>query len=167
MYACAAPLCGYVAKSPFLLRQHARQHTGERPYSCFAGCSASFTSSSALRKHQRIHDKPDATTCPSPHCGFMAASSSAMVRHTRQQGHGSSVVCPYATLCQQRFISRVTLRVHLDSPAHSGVDGAPECRPCGATFASVELYLLHVREHRVDRLRNAGKQGTDLQLAPM
>ena len=155
MHACGSPGCAYVAKYPCLLRQHARQHTGERPYACRAGCSAAFASSTALLKHEVVHTKPN-ITCPEPGCDFIAANSAMLVWHSRKLGHAASVKCPFPN-CDKVFASSISLRVHKKGPAHAGEGGTPLCKSCGSTFGTVAEYDIHWREHRVERLVGAAK----------
>ena len=150
---CEAPGCTYVARDACSLRQHARQHTGERPYACRAGCSAAFASRTAQLKHERVHAKPH-SVCPEPGCGYLAANSSAMVRHTRKMGHAASVVCPFPN-CAMRFKSYLALRMHKKRSPHAGEGGTSLCRTCGATFATVAEYVVHEKGHRVERLAKA------------
>jgi hypothetical protein len=133
-----------------MLRQHARQHTGERPFACRAGCSAVFASRSSLLKHEQVHAKPH-VVCPEPGCGFIAANATVLVRHARQVGHAAIVKCPFPN-CDKTFTNHLALKMHRRGPAHSGEGGAPVCKMCGATFATVAEYTTHVRAHRVERL---------------
>ena len=153
MHKCQAPGCSYSAKLPSLLRQHERQHSGERPYRCTQGCEASYTTRTAQLKHERVHAGPH-HVCPTQGCGFIAANSGAMVRHSRAQGHASSVECPHSN-CTLRFSSYKALWMHRKGPAHAGEGGAPLCKACGASFATVAEYTAHTAEHAVARLASA------------
>ena len=155
MHACEAPGCSYVAKIPSLLRQHERQHTGERPFACRAGCTAAFASRPALLKHELVHAKPH-ITCPEPGCDFIAANSAMLVWHSRKLGHAASVKCPFPN-CDKVFACALTLRMHKKGPAHAGEGDTPMCKSCGATFSTVAEYDIHWREHRVERLVRAAK----------
>ncbi len=158
-HACEAPGCTYASKETWQLRQHARQHTGERPFACrAAGCTAAFASRNAQVKHELVHARPH-VVCPEPGCGFIAANSGVLMRHTRKLGHASAktrVQCPFAN-CGKLFASNLTLKNHKNGPAHAGEGGTPVCKTCGAAFATVPEYEVHVREHRVERLAGVAK----------
>lgn len=164
-HACEAPGCTYVARDACSLRQHVRQHTGERPFACRAGCSAAFASRNSLLKHELVHAKPH-ITCPEPGCGFIAANSSVLVRHTRKMGHAACLKCPFAN-CDRVFTCYMTLRMHKKGPAHAGEGGTPLCKTCGATFATVAEYSVHVQEHSMEHLAKARKQKKDVHGADL
>ena len=154
-YACSAPGCAFTAKYPSLLRLHERRHTGERPFPCSMGCTATFPSRTAQLRHERgVHARATHVVCPAPGCGFIAANDSAMVSHARKLGHGASIRCPFSN-CDLRFNSGEARRKHLKCAAHAGVGGTSVCGACGATFAMVADYTAHVREHTRVRLLNA------------
>jgi len=155
MHACTAPGCTYVAKVAYILRQHERQHTGERPFACRVGCTAAFASRNGLLSHESLHARPH-ITCPEPGCDFIAANSAMLVLHSRKLGHAASVKCPFPN-CDKVFASSITLTMHKKGPAHAGEGGMPMCKSCGATFSTVAEYDVHWREHRVERLVRAAK----------
>ena len=53
-YAC--PICSIVMRSPSVVRDHVRIHTGERPFGC-ALCDLSFRRKEDLTRHMKTHWK--------------------------------------------------------------------------------------------------------------
>ncbi|XP_048489391.1 zinc finger protein GLI1 [Plutella xylostella] len=54
--ACAWPGCGRQFRQPCRLKEHARAHTGDKPYPCrFPNCGWSFRNASKLHRHARRH----------------------------------------------------------------------------------------------------------------
>jgi KRAB domain-containing zinc finger protein len=191
-HACKEPGCSYVCMEAPLLRQHHRQHTGERPFSCTecpsvfssrsaktthekklhakpsdrpkpprllhrpftctaGSCALTFSSALALRKHARIHGYPEKLiSCAEPGCAFAAKRVSALVAHSRAAGH-PALACP-APGCPSRFTTETSLLRHRRGPAHAGAGGEPLCIACGRAFATVAVYLEHVKDHRLQNL---------------
>ena len=153
MKACPVAGCGYSTSRLQNLTQHMRQHTGDLPFKCNAGCSAAFASSSGLAKHKLLHARAH-VTCPEPGCGFAAASRAAQVWHMRKSGHAACIECPLPN-CGMAFRSSSSLSAHRRGPAHAGAGGRAQCRACAAEFDTAAEYTLHVRAHRVERLAAA------------
>jgi hypothetical protein len=61
----------------------------------------------------------------------------------------------------------MTLRMHKKGPAHAGEGGTPLCKTCGATFATVAEYSVHVQEHSMEHLAKARKQKKDVHGADL
>jgi insecticidal toxin complex protein TccC len=150
-FPCTAPGCDYVAKKNWILTQHLRQHSGEKPFPCRSpGCTYAFASRSGQKRHEAAHDKPS-LKCPFPGCTFFAGSNSSMVRHSRKEDHGPALPCPFPN-CGLLFKSYAVLKMHKRGSSHSGEGGLSVCQTCSATFDTVPEYRAHVRTHRVDRL---------------
>ncbi|XP_063616245.1 Krueppel-like factor 1 [Cydia splendana] len=56
LHHCLWPGCGRAFRQPCRLREHARAHTGDRPYRCkHPGCPWAFRTASKLLRHARRH----------------------------------------------------------------------------------------------------------------
>lgn len=129
MHPCQEPGCSYVSTEAFYLRQHTRQHTGERPFSClFSGCTDKFASRSALSTHQRRkHDL------------------APLLRPTKPPRLDS---CPFTCTvgtCTATFASTAILKKHArlhDLPAYRACDEPG----CGFTSRTLRALFTHTRE---------------------
>lgn len=99
--------------------------------------------------HGRVHERPH-VVCPAPACGFIAATSNALVAHTRRLGHGAILACPFDN-CDKNFTNGQAMKRHIKGPAHSGAGGEAVCKACGTCFAKVADYSAHVRRRCVSR----------------
>jgi len=141
MYHCQEPGCSYVCTVAYYLRQHNRQHTGERPYSCaVSGCTSKFASRPSLVLHERREHglapaprpKPPRSgnhpfACAVGPCAATFASSDALRKHARLHD------LPARLLCDEPgcgFATR-TLRAlfaHVREAGHAGVQcPLPNC----------------------------------------
>lgn len=71
-------ICGHKFKSSSVLKQHARTHTGERPYQCSL-CVRAFNSSYNLKAHMRTHTGEKPFVCT--HCGVSYSYNSLLKSH--------------------------------------------------------------------------------------
>jgi len=153
-FPCTSPDCGYVAKKNWILVQHMRQHSGDKPYACrIPGCAFAFASRSGQVRHESTHGKPH-LKCPDEGCNYIAGNNSAMVRHSRKEGHGASLPCPFPN-CELMFKNYNVLKMHKRGPAHSGEGGKSQCKACGISFDTTAEFREHAKAHRIDRLVSA------------
>jgi hypothetical protein len=128
MHACLADGCAYTTPAPYLLLQHYRQHTGERPYCCtFPGCTAAFASTSAQRKHARAHEKappaagpPQAFGCTVAGCTATLATIAARKKHERVHDAPARLRCAEAG-CNFLAWKTSDLVVHSRNAAHAAL----------------------------------------------
>ncbi|KAL4716839.1 hypothetical protein ACJJTC_012650 [Scirpophaga incertulas] len=111
--ACTWAGCGRVFRHPCRLREHARSHTGDRPYPCrYPGCGWSFRSASKLLRHARRHTGERRHAC--------AACPRAFLRREHLRDHHARYharprrahACPHAG-CEQTFNNMSTLYMHM------------------------------------------------------
>jgi len=81
-------------------------------------------------------------------------------------GHAACLRCPFDN-CDKVFTCYMTLRMHQKGPAHAGEGGVPLCKTCGATFATVAEYSVHVQGHSMEHLAKARKQKKDVHGVPV
>ena len=149
---CSHAGCTYVAKFAYLLKQHERRHTGERPFPCrVPGCGHRLASRSALTLHAKAHSAAEGRgiACGEQGCTFVATSSGALARHAKHAKH-AGLVCP-VPLCGLRFKNVATLSVHRTRHKREG-DGFV-CKHCKAVIVGGEDYKQHVYAHKVERMR--------------
>uniref|UniRef100_A0A8C3J387 PR/SET domain 14 n=1 Tax=Calidris pygmaea TaxID=425635 RepID=A0A8C3J387_9CHAR len=90
------------------LNKHMRVHSGERPYKCVY-CNKAFTASSILRTHIRQHSGEKPFKCK--HCGKAFASHAAHDSHVRRtHSEEKGCTCP---VCGQHFPEQEDYRFHM------------------------------------------------------
>ncbi|XP_068214795.1 uncharacterized protein [Palaemon carinicauda] len=131
-------VCGTTFTNSSNLRIHMKIHLGVRPYVC-SECGKSFIQSSNLKTHKRIHTGERPYKCTE--CGQTFSRSSHLVGHKRIHTGEKPYICG---ICGVAFYTSSHMRNHVRR--HTG-EKPYVCPLCGEAFNQTSELRAHVRHH--------------------
>jgi KRAB domain-containing zinc finger protein len=144
-FICTFENCGYRTHRKFLLNQHARIHTEEKPYKCPA-CRFAAAQLATLRRHERTHRDEKTFKCSHPGCSFAAKQKYNLQQHVKEQHTAEEANvkrfkcsyegCPYSAK-RKEHLDKHTLK-HTGEKPH-------QCPHCDHTTAQKSSLNLHIK----------------------
>lgn len=139
--------CGHCDKkfgTKYLLMQHQRSHTGEKPFVCET-CDKAFTTSSSLKAHIESHNISRSYLCHE--CGAAYRRRDCLKQHIlRCHKTDHEFQCE---LCGKSYKYRESLKNHLEH--HKNVDAGKcpyQCHLCGKSFTVSATLQRHMQTHK-------------------
>ncbi|KAH7907332.1 hypothetical protein BJ138DRAFT_1129242 [Hygrophoropsis aurantiaca] len=149
-YRCTFPDCLKSYTKPSRLAEHARAHTGERPYGCDV-CGKAYFRETHLQAHAHSH-RPESERpymCGvGTECGKRFWTAQHLKVHEAMHGGAKNYACTDAA-CGETFSKHHQLRAHMCT-----VHAPPGTKPyqctslnCGKSFATNQKLRAHLKTH--------------------
>ncbi|KFM67315.1 Zinc finger X-linked protein ZXDB, partial [Stegodyphus mimosarum] len=158
-FKCPFADCGKVYDKICRLRQHVRQHTGDRPYTCPAeGCKWSFVSASKLTRHMRKHTGERKFVCTEPGCGKSFMRPEHLKGHIVIHSGDKPFHCPHEN-CNARFTAKSSLYVHVKKHCPSLLKVVYPCPvlSCIKKYNSKATLKQHLQKFHPETVRDGKK----------
>ena len=153
MFSCDVRDCSYQSTNKYDLNKHKLYHSKTKNYVC-PSCRKLFTTSSDLKRHERIHDTKTTYQCSFENCSFATKRSDSLALH--EKTHTSietrlQYPCPN---CGKHFSSHQITSRHLKTCEmaleRKSENSDLECKICNKIFSSKSKMQVHVKNHNGD-----------------